>query len=657
MMADEQRTVILDFTVDQAKAVKDLERTESAILDLKKQQADLNKEYKKGEISQEEYVRENLKLQQSLKRESDQKRTLNKLIETESNSRNALKSRVAQLTKEYDNLNTETAEGIKRADQLAKELTDLNNQINKGSKSAGLFKDQIGNYPQAFGEAAKSINVAGTSVGDMTSKLSTFANPATGIATAAIGVVGALGAAYANSAAGARDLEFAQNLLSASTGILSERFADLTGAGEKQIGLFSQLTGGFLAYLDASLAGEAALKAAAMERIKDLEISRAFAAGFAKEDERRAELQRRIRDDEKKSLEDRLAASNLIDPILQRNADRTITIIRAQIQAIKESTQNYSLNRQAQLEVANLESEILDKQEEITGKLTENVAARNALLKLIQEEAKLRKFVAEQGGRSGVAEQSILEGQDFDPFTTGGDKFRQATGVEDIQNERIDATARIAQAQLDIYRETYKEDLEAKETYNQLKIDSDKATFRTVGILAGEAASLFDESTEAYKVLATAQTLIGTYSAAQKAYESLVGIPFTGPALATAAAALAVAQGLQRVAAINGVEFAEGGYTGDGAKYDVAGVVHKGEYVTPKHVVQSPSAKPHLQALERMRTGYADGGFVVNTNTFDSNQSLAIMNAIKMLPAPVVSVKEITKTQDRVEAKEAISRR
>lgn len=656
-MADEQRTVILDFTVDQAKAVKDLERTESAILDLKKQQADLNKEYKKGEISQEEYVRENLKLQQSLKRESDQKRTLNKLIETESNSRNALKSRVAQLTKEYDNLNTETAEGIKRADQLAKELTDLNNQINKGSKSAGLFKDQIGNYPQAFGEAAKSINVAGTSVGDMTSKLSTFANPATGIATAAIGVVGALGAAYANSAAGARDLEFAQNLLSASTGILSERFADLTGAGEKQIGLFSQLTGGFLAYLDASLAGEAALKAAAMERIKDLEISRAFAAGFAKEDERRAELQRRIRDDEKKSLEDRLAASNLIDPILQRNADRTITIIRAQIQAIKESTQNYSLNRQAQLEVANLESEILDKQEEITGKLTENVAARNALLKLIQEEAKLRKFVAEQGGRSGVAEQSILEGQDFDPFTTGGDKFRQATGVDDIQNERIDATARIAQAQLDIYRETYKEDLEAKETYNQLKIDSDKATFRTVGILAGEAASLFDESTEAYKVLATAQTLIGTYSAAQKAYESLVGIPFTGPALATAAAALAVAQGLQRVAAINGVEFAEGGYTGDGAKYDVAGVVHKGEYVTPKHVVQSPSAKPHLQALERMRTGYADGGFVVNTNTFDSNQSLAIMNAIKMLPAPVVSVKEITKTQDRVEAKEAISRR
>lgn len=656
-MADEQRTVILDFTVDQAKAVKDLERTESAILDLKKQQADLNKEYKKGEISQEEYVRENLKLQQSLKRESDQKRTLNKLIETESNSRNALKSRVAQLTKEYDNLNTETAEGIKRADQLAKELTDLNNQINKGSKSAGLFKDQIGNYPQAFGEAAKSINVAGTSVGDMTSKLSTFANPATGIATAAIGVVGALGAAYANSAAGARDLEFAQNLLSASTGILSERFADLTGAGEKQIGLFSQLTGGFLAYLDASLAGEAALKAAAMERIKDLEISRAFAAGFAKEDERRAELQRRIRDDEKKSLEDRLAASNLIDPILQRNADRTITIIRAQIQAIKESTQNYSLNRQAQLDVANLESEILDKQEEITGKLTENVAARNALLKLIQEEAKLRKFVAEQGGRSGVAEQSILEGQDFDPFTTGGDKFRQATGVEDIQNERIDATARIAQAQLDIYRETYKADLEAKETYNQLKIDSDKATFRTVGILAGEAASLFDESTEAYKVLATAQTLIGTYSAAQKAYESLVGIPFTGPALATAAAALAVAQGLQRVAAINGVEFAEGGYTGDGAKYDVAGVVHKGEYVTPKHVVQSPSAKPHLQALERMRTGYADGGFVVNTNTFDSNQSLAIMNAIKMLPAPVVSVKEITKTQDRVEAKEAISRR
>jgi lambda family phage tail tape measure protein len=33
--------------------------------------------------------------------------------------------------------------------------------------------------------------------------------------------------------------------------------------------------------------------------------------------------------------------------------------------------------------------------------------------------------------------------------------------------------------------------------------------------------------------------------------------------------------------------FSEGGYTGDGGKYDVAGVVHRGEYVVPANVVNS----------------------------------------------------------------------
>ena len=47
--------------------------------------------------------------------------------------------------------------------------------------------------------------------------------------------------------------------------------------------------------------------------------------------------------------------------------------------------------------------------------------------------------------------------------------------------------------------------------------------------------------------------------------------------------------------------FAEGGYTGDGGKYDVAGVVHKWEYVVPQHVLKrSPDL---LGSLEAMRQG------------------------------------------------------
>ena len=54
-----------------------------------------------------------------------------------------------------------------------------------------------------------------------------------------------------------------------------------------------------------------------------------------------------------------------------------------------------------------------------------------------------------------------------------------------------------------------------------------------------------------------------------------------------------------------GAYFAEGGYTGDGGKYDPAGVVHKGEYVFDA----ASTRRIGVGALNRMR-GYAEGGYV-----------------------------------------------
>ncbi|NYA15763.1 phage tail tape measure protein [Serratia fonticola] len=54
--------------------------------------------------------------------------------------------------------------------------------------------------------------------------------------------------------------------------------------------------------------------------------------------------------------------------------------------------------------------------------------------------------------------------------------------------------------------------------------------------------------------------------------------------------------------------FAEGGYTGDGGKHDVAGVVHRGEWVVPQSVVNKPGMLPFLNQLTYGQQGYADGG-------------------------------------------------
>ena len=65
-----------------------------------------------------------------------------------------------------------------------------------------------------------------------------------------------------------------------------------------------------------------------------------------------------------------------------------------------------------------------------------------------------------------------------------------------------------------------------------------------------------------YKAAAIAQTTIDTYTAAQAAYKALAGIPVVGPGLATAAAGIAVAAGLVRIANIQAQNFQEGGIAG-----------------------------------------------------------------------------------------------
>lgn len=54
--------------------------------------------------------------------------------------------------------------------------------------------------------------------------------------------------------------------------------------------------------------------------------------------------------------------------------------------------------------------------------------------------------------------------------------------------------------------------------------------------------------------------------------------------------------------------YATGGYTGDGGKYDPAGVVHRGEFVFSKEATRGNVAA--LEALHRQLRGYASGGYV-----------------------------------------------
>lgn len=89
------------------------------------------------------------------------------------------------------------------------------------------------------------------------------------------------------------------------------------------------------------------------------------------------------------------------------------------------------------------------------------------------------------------------------------------------------------------------------------------------GLMSSENRKMF----EIGKAAAIAQTLVSIPSSAQKAYDSMAGIPFVGPALGAAAAAAAIVAGGARLQAIKSAQFGGGGSAGGGGGGGISGGV------------------------------------------------------------------------------------
>lgn len=113
--------------------------------------------------------------------------------------------------------------------------------------------------------------------------------------------------------------------------------------------------------------------------------------------------------------------------------------------------------------------------------------------------------------------------------------------------------------QLDADYQKSSHDLEDEATTAKIELaqkeqDAKLATYQVIGDALQGASDLLGKSTVAGKTLAVASATISTYLSAQKAYESVVSIPYVGPILAPIAAATAVAAGLASVKSILSVK-------------------------------------------------------------------------------------------------------
>ena len=610
-MAETKETVVLEFEVDQGSAISELEKTKKSIIQLKQEQKELNDAYKKGNVTIEEYASESVRLEGILKKQQST----------------------------YNNVQ-KSVTGVK---------TKMDDLIASNNKLASSVKDSTAN-----------IRVAGVSMGDLSGKLAMFANPA----TAAVGIVTALGAAYARSSIGAKDLEFAQNQLNFVLDVATDKFASLFSSAEDGEGILTKFLNAYLKVgyytpvgqalrlfgLDLKdIANETKEAAQAVEELNNIkEQSGLVQADINELTSKNADLTVDLANAELSILKRREVGQNILDNIktitdkrleqvnkeitaeeklLKIRADAggdtgdielRINNLKAQRTSITndESRQNARIEKQLQ-SINNAERKRLDtKKEEI--KLTEE-QERNARI------AKLDRELAGPGKLGGVDDPFGIEANAKQEVRIAANAMDKINDIEKRKREHIKETSEFEKEQL-----------------------QDRLDFTTTFL--SQASSLFEENTVAYKLLALADAITNTYKGANLALGSYL------PPASFALAGVTIATGLANVARISSTGFASGGYTGQGHKYQPKGVVHAGEWVAPKEMVESPKYRGTILNLERSRLkGYADGGVVASDVSNQFNQTLALANALKSMPSPVVSAVEMTKVQQRVKVKQSIS--
>ncbi|EMH4161662.1 phage tail tape measure protein [Pluralibacter gergoviae] len=149
-------------------------------------------------------------------------------------------------------------------------------------------------------------------------------------------------------------------------------------------------------------------------------------------------------------------------------------------------------------------------------------------------------------------------------------------------------------------RKTYAEQSAAlsNQTY-QIQTTATQSIFDSMVSIAqngfGEQSGIYKAAFAASKAYAIAQSLISI----QQGIAMAAANPFPYNLAAMASVAASTASIVSNIAAVSGVGFSSGGYTGPGGKYQPAGMVHKGEYVFDK----ASTNRIGVSQLEALRNG------------------------------------------------------
>lgn len=598
-MADEKKTVIIDVEVTDNGLDEQIGDINTALKDNRKEIKELNKDYKLN-------ATEIAKLEQKNKDLSASKRELSKENGVNKSSLNGLRQELSKQTKERNNLNTSTKVGAERFEELQVSIAGLTDEISAAEQKGGDFRRQVGKYPEDMGKAkaavinfglalkalgigliialfaklsevlsknqavadffAKSIEAVEIVLNDLITFLldnsddvvaffkDIFENPLENINAlgkaiqdnligrfdSLIKAAGLLGDVFSKLFAG----DFKGALDSAADAALEFGDAVLLIQPSAVIDSVKALTSSVSDYastvLEAADANVELAKSAALVEANNKLLFESF--------DQQAEQLRQVRDEERNTIDERIAANNELSSVLEKQQELQLRQIDI---AIASAQAQFDKNKNVENEVL-----LLDQLAEKSAILADIEGRRSE--QLVNDLGLNREKLELENSLSEAINQRALDELDFQASQIENDELRNEQLQEnldfelDIESQRLNSIIESSKEGTQARQDAEQELLDVEQDIAQRRIDIEKTVKDTKKNLAREGLSdakiIFAESEGVLKAFALGEIAVDT----ARAIGGLVAASESNPANAVTFGGAGVAQfaaGLLRIGA------------------------------------------------------------------------------------------------------------
>lgn len=507
----EKETVILDFQIEQGDAISELERTKVSIINLKKEQQELNKAYKEGNITVEEYASESVRLEGILKKQTNQYAQVQKSV-------TGVKTQFDKLIESNQGINASLKNSSASLAQIVPGFASLQGGITSATTASKAFiATPIGAVIGALGLAVTALTSYFRDNETGQNRFNTLMNIGAAIVGKLTDAVSALGEFLFDNLA--KGFEIVINFLS--------KWVPGFDAATQAVKQFLNLDrANFISNLQA--------ETDILER--QLIVQKALLESKVAENKLRAEDKSLDVKERLKALEDAKRAQQELNDLELKFAENKLKIIQETNKQSNSNKEALKQEAEAEAQLFRVRKDAADKQKEIFTKTQELKAQEKANIDkanaAIAEEIRLKNQLIEVNTR--LAQQSENEIQQQPVQIKGKLDLNAANrAVESANKKAADA---LAQA-------NFEREIAIRDT--QLYANS-----------LGALGQVMGQQTALSRALSSAQAIINTYLGATNVLTAKPPLPFPLNVLALTAT---IASGLAAVAKINDVSFAAGG--------------------------------------------------------------------------------------------------